>query len=143
MASNVLPLRLAMHPGMPVSELVEQASEQIRAGLRHQRYQLTNMRRDVGGGDADGRTLFGVSVNVMAFDYGLSFAGHRATAHNLSLGPVEDLSSRSTIAPTANRFGSTSMSIQRCTERRSRTLSPTVSAAADAVRRARTAGRQS
>ena len=35
--------------------------------------------------------LFGVSINVMPFDYGFSFAGHRATAHNLSLGPVEDL----------------------------------------------------
>ena len=50
------------------------------------------MRRDIGGGDADGRTLFGLSINVMPFDYGFSFAGHRATAHNLSLGPVEDLS---------------------------------------------------
>ena len=28
----------------------------------------------------------------MPFDYGFSFAGHRAIAHNLSLGPVEDLS---------------------------------------------------
>ena len=45
----------------------------------------------IGGGDADGRTLFGLSINVMPFDYGFSFAGHRATAHNLSLGPVEDL----------------------------------------------------
>ena len=92
MASNVLPLRLAIQPGMPVSDVVEQASKRIREGLRHQRYQLANMRRDAGGGDLDGRALFGVSVNVMAFDYGFSFAGHRATANNLSLGPVEDLS---------------------------------------------------
>ena len=28
----------------------------------------------------------------MPFDYDFSFAGNRATAHNLSLGPVEDLS---------------------------------------------------
>ena len=91
MASNVLPLRLAVHPGMPVSELLEQTSRQIRSSLPHQRYQLANMRRDIGGGDADGRTLFGLSINVMPFDYGFSFAGHRATAHNLSLGPVEDL----------------------------------------------------
>ena len=47
------------------------------------------MRRDAGGVE---RTLFGLSINVMPFDYGFSFAGHRATAHNLSLGPVEDLS---------------------------------------------------
>jgi hypothetical protein len=28
----------------------------------------------------------------MPFDYELRFAGHRTVAHNLSLGPVEDLS---------------------------------------------------
>ena len=91
MASNVLPLRLAVHPGMTVGELVEQASAQVRLGLEHQRYQLTDMRRDAGG-EADGRTLFGLSINVMAFDYGLKFAKSAAIAHNLSLGPVEDLS---------------------------------------------------
>ena len=60
-------------------------------GLEHQRYQLTDMRRDAGG-EADGRTLFGLSMNVMAFDYGLKFAKSSAIARNLSLGPVEDLS---------------------------------------------------
>ena len=91
MASNVLPLRLALSPSMTVLELVEQASRQIRSGLEHQHYQLTDMRRDAGG-DADSRTLFGLSINVMPFDYGLKFAKSPAVAHNLSLGPVEDLS---------------------------------------------------
>ena len=89
MASNVLPLRVSLQPSMAVSELLAQTSRQIRAGLEHQRYQLANIRRDTG--DIDARALFGLSINVMPFDYGFGFAGHRATAHNLSLGPVQDL----------------------------------------------------
>ncbi len=91
MASNVLPLRLAVHPAMTVLDVVGQASQRTRSGLQHQRYQLVDMRREVGG-DVDDRALFGLSINVMPFNYGFSFAGCRATAHNLSLGPVEDLS---------------------------------------------------
>ena len=91
MASNVVPLRLAVHPGMTVSEVIEQTSSEMRQALEHQRYQLADLRRDIGGNVGD-RTLFGLSVNVMPFDYDFSFAGNRATAHNLSLGPVEDLS---------------------------------------------------
>src|SRR5262249_41640970 len=35
---------------------------------------------------------YGASVNVMRFNYGFRFSGSRVTAHNLSLGPVEELS---------------------------------------------------
>ncbi len=35
--------------------------------------------------------LFGPAVNIMQFDYDFTFSGSRVTAHNLSLGPVEDL----------------------------------------------------
>src|SRR5262249_14180452 len=54
-------------------------------------YQITDLRRDVGG-TANGETLFGLNVNIMRFNYDFSFAGNNAVAHNLSLGPVEDLS---------------------------------------------------
>ncbi len=90
MVSNVLPLRLALQPGMSVAEVLDQTSRRLRSDLQHQRYQLADLRHDVGG-EVDGRTLFGVSINVMPFDYGFRFAGHGATANNLSLGPVEDL----------------------------------------------------
>jgi hypothetical protein len=53
--------------------------------LQHQHYQLADLRHDVGG-EVDGRTLFGVSINVMPFDYGFRFAGHGGVASNLSLG---------------------------------------------------------
>ena len=90
MASNVLPLRLTLQPGMTVADVVYQTSQRLRSDLQHQRYQLADLRHDVGG-EIDGRSLFGVSINVMPFDYEFRFAGHRATASNLSLGPVEDL----------------------------------------------------
>jgi len=91
MVSNVLPLRVAVRPDMTVSEALGQTSWQMRRVLKHQRYQITDLRRDVGG-IANGETLFGLSVNIMRFNYDFSFAGNNAVAHNLSLGPVEDLS---------------------------------------------------
>jgi nonribosomal peptide synthetase DhbF len=59
--------------------------------LDHQLYQLADLRRTLGG-SADDRSLFGLSLNFMRFDYDFRFAGHSAVAHNLSLGPVENLS---------------------------------------------------
>ncbi|MEI8151204.1 MAG: amino acid adenylation domain-containing protein, partial [Hyphomicrobiales bacterium] len=91
MASNVVALRLALHPGMTAAAVLDQTAQRLREALPRQRYQLTDMRRDVGG-DVDARGLFGLSINVMPFDYAFGFAGLSATAHNLSLGPVEDLS---------------------------------------------------
>ncbi|MFZ2139328.1 MAG: amino acid adenylation domain-containing protein, partial [Xanthobacteraceae bacterium] len=91
MISNVLPLRLAVHPSMTVSEVIGETSSQIRQGLQHQRYQIANLRRDFWG-IADGRSPFGLNVNIMRFDYGFRFAGNHVIAHNLSLGPVSDLS---------------------------------------------------
>src|SRR5262249_14634164 len=52
-------------------------------------YGITDLRRD---GGANGPPLFKFNVNIMRFNYGFSFAGHNAIAHNLSLGPVEYLS---------------------------------------------------
>ena len=90
MVSNVLPLRLALQPGMTVADVLDQTSQRLRSDRQHQRYQLADLRHDVGG-EVDGRSLFGVSINVMPFDYSFRFAGHGSVASNLSLGPVEDL----------------------------------------------------
>jgi len=91
MLSNVLPLRLTVHSGTSVSELIEQVAAQIRRGLLHQRYRTEDLNRDLGLLAHD-QKLFGTSVNVMAFDHELIFAGHRTTTRNLSNGPVEGLS---------------------------------------------------
>ncbi len=90
MVSNVLPLHLSIHPAMTVGQVLGQAATQIRQRLQHQRYQLADLRRDVGRVDNDG-SLYGVSANIMRFDHDFQFSGHQALVHNLSLGPVEDL----------------------------------------------------
>ena len=89
MLSNVLPLRLTVHPRMSPLELIEQVARHIRRGLLHQRYRTEDLHRDLGLLARD-QKLFGTSVNVMAFDHELLFAGHHTTTRNLSNGPVQD-----------------------------------------------------
>ncbi|MEU8893069.1 amino acid adenylation domain-containing protein, partial [Streptomyces sp. NPDC048442] len=91
MVSNVLPLRIAIKPGITVEELLHQVSAEMRAALKHQRYQFEDLRRDLGM-LADDRRLVGPHVNIMMFDYDLTFAGHSARPHNLSIGPADDIS---------------------------------------------------
>ncbi|MCX4671461.1 amino acid adenylation domain-containing protein [Streptomyces sp. NBC_01381] len=90
MVMNVLPLRLTVTPQATFAELTRQVVLGIRAARRHQRYRYEDIRRDLGL-LGDGRSLVGPLVNVMPFDYGLTFAGARTDAHNLSAGPVDDL----------------------------------------------------
>ena len=89
MVSNVLPLRVPIRPNMTVSEVLVQTSGQMHRVLKHQHYGITDLRRDSG---VNSSPLFRFNVNIMRFNYGFSFAEHGAIAHNLSLGPVEDLS---------------------------------------------------
>ncbi|MCC3775537.1 AMP-binding protein, partial [Streptomyces sp. UNOB3_S3] len=78
MVMNVLPLRFTVTPDTTFAELAHQADLGIRAARRHQRHRLAEPVR-------------APQVNVMPFDYGLTFAGAPSTAHNLSGGPVDDL----------------------------------------------------
>ncbi|MEV0938463.1 amino acid adenylation domain-containing protein [Streptomyces phaeochromogenes] len=89
--SNVVPLRVRVTPGDSLAELVAQATRATRAALKHQRYRYEDIRRDLGR-LGEGQTLTGPVVNIMDFDYDLDFAGLRTTAHNLSNGPVDELS---------------------------------------------------
>jgi nonribosomal peptide synthetase DhbF len=91
MLSNVLPLRLMVRPNANLVELMQQVAQQIRRGLLHQRYRTEDLRRDLGL-LANGERLFSTSVNIILFDYDLSFAGNAITVHNLSHGPLHDLS---------------------------------------------------
>ena len=74
-----------------VAELIAETTRRMRQVFRHQRYDMTNLRRDLGRVDSD-RRVFGPTVNFMPFDYDLRFGGHPSIAHNLTNGPVEDLS---------------------------------------------------
>ncbi|MDI1442657.1 myxochelin non-ribosomal peptide synthetase MxcG [Polyangium sp. 6x1] len=90
MVMNIVPLRVAVSKETSLSGLVRAVAEEMRALRPHLRYRYEQLRRDlklIGGA----RRLFGPVVNIMPFDYDLRFAGHRAIAHNISAGPVEDL----------------------------------------------------
>ncbi|HTX85470.1 MAG TPA: amino acid adenylation domain-containing protein, partial [Streptosporangiaceae bacterium] len=89
MTSNILPIRLTVRWRTSVEELVRQTSTAVRDALRHQRYQHTDIRRDLNL--VDGGALFGLIVNVMSFDYKMRFGDAVVVAHNLSNGPVDDL----------------------------------------------------
>ncbi|MCS0637585.1 amino acid adenylation domain-containing protein [Streptomyces sp. LP05-1] len=91
MVRNVLPLRIPGGGRDSPRELAARAAAELRACLPHQRYRYEQLRRDlklVGGG----RRLSGPGVNIMPFEYDLRFAGLPSTVHNLSAGPVDDLS---------------------------------------------------
>ncbi|MCX4744976.1 amino acid adenylation domain-containing protein [Kitasatospora sp. NBC_01287] len=91
MLTNILPLRLSARADLSVRELVRRTSATARAALRHQRYRYEDLRRDLGLVGGTGGHLVGPIVNIMSFDYDLSFGGHPATVHSLAGGPVEDL----------------------------------------------------
>uniref|UniRef100_UPI001CCD3F2C non-ribosomal peptide synthetase n=1 Tax=Streptomyces sp. LS1784 TaxID=2851533 RepID=UPI001CCD3F2C len=91
MVANVVPLRLRVHPEQGLSALARQVAEEVAALRRHQRHRSEDLRRELDPAGSE-RVLFGPVVNIMSFYYHLDFAGVRATVHNLSNGPVEDLS---------------------------------------------------
>lgn len=90
MCSNILPLRLALEAGVPMADLFTQVSGGIRQLLRHERYRLEDLRRDMGL-NPDEPEPYGVSVNFMAFDHDLRVEGNRAPIHSLRNGPINDL----------------------------------------------------
>ncbi|MGR8007037.1 amino acid adenylation domain-containing protein [Streptomyces hypolithicus] len=90
MVMNVLPLRLTVAPDTTLAALTRQVVLAVRAARRHQRYRIEDIRRDHGL-LGEGRAPVGPLVNIMPFDYDLSFGGVTATPHNLSAGPVDDL----------------------------------------------------
>ncbi|MDR6979071.1 amino acid adenylation domain-containing protein [Streptomyces sp. 3330] len=91
MVSNELPLRVGISPDMTVGDVLRTVSAELRKLLRHQRYPYGDLRRDLRLLD-EGRHLFGPMINIMPFDFDVTFAGHPLTVHNMSNGPVGDLS---------------------------------------------------
>ena len=88
--SNVAPIRVAVDSDTPFGELARRMARFLREGLRHQRYRIADIRRDLRRLD---QPLYEVLVNVMAFEYDMTFAGARVVAHhNLGIGPISDLS---------------------------------------------------
>ncbi|NUP30314.1 MAG: AMP-binding protein, partial [Streptomycetaceae bacterium] len=91
MMSNVLPLRLAVRPETTLGELVAQIDARVHAAVRHQRFRGEELLREMGLAGA-AEAVFSPVVNFMGFAQDVAFAGHPATAYNMSMGPITDLS---------------------------------------------------
>ncbi|WP_338925281.1 amino acid adenylation domain-containing protein [Mycetohabitans endofungorum] len=89
MVANTVPLRFRFEPEINLVSLMRQAAKEIQSALQYQRYPSEALQRQLGL--APGQLLFGIKVNVMPFDYELSFGEHSSTNHNLLAGPVDDL----------------------------------------------------
>ncbi|MBM2619519.1 amino acid adenylation domain-containing protein [Actinoplanes sp. LDG1-06] len=90
MTSNVVPVRVRVEAGATVTDIVRQASGQLRAALRHQRYRYEDLRRDQGA-LADGRRLLGPRINIVTFNYDFDFGGAPVTVETLAIGHDDDL----------------------------------------------------
>ncbi|WP_261763840.1 non-ribosomal peptide synthetase [Pseudonocardia asaccharolytica] len=90
MASTVLPLRLAVHPGLTARELLAAVDTAVGAAAAHARVPGEELARDLGlaGGL---RELVGPTVNVLPFDRDLAVPGLDVDVVNHALGPVHDL----------------------------------------------------
>ncbi|MEU0009544.1 condensation domain-containing protein, partial [Streptomyces sp. NPDC006314] len=83
MMMNGVPLTLTLPPGSTLPELLRHTADRVRTVLAHQRFRGELLRR-AGG--------LRPVVNVMTFDYSLTFGGHPVTAHNISKRRIEGLS---------------------------------------------------
>ena len=90
MVSTIVPLRLDVTPDLSVDDLARQVSERVRALLPHQRFRPEDLRRELGL-HRDSR-LAGPTINILPIEGGLVFGEHTGTLHNLSVGPVDDMS---------------------------------------------------
>ena len=88
MTSNVLPLRLTLQPGRSFTEIVGLVATEIRKVLNHRRYMKEDIYREF---QALGMS-FGPSVNVMAFDSDIDFAGLPTKVQSLTTGAPPELS---------------------------------------------------
>ncbi|MBV9011461.1 MAG: amino acid adenylation domain-containing protein, partial [Pseudonocardiales bacterium] len=91
MVSNVLPLRLALHPSMTPSELIVHVTQEVGQLLKHQRYRGEDLHRDRGLPGNLG-TTFAPLINIMSFDHDLHFAGCRIASRHIFYDLMVDLS---------------------------------------------------
>ncbi|MFB9503745.1 amino acid adenylation domain-containing protein [Streptomyces aurantiacus] len=90
MLANAVPVRLTIRSDMPLRDLLAQVDDRMREAVEHQRYRGEDLHRDLGLSRGPG-SVFSPVVNLIGFDYDITFAGHRCVAHNLSFPLGADL----------------------------------------------------
>ncbi|MEU6622903.1 amino acid adenylation domain-containing protein [Streptomyces litmocidini] len=91
MSSNVVPLRIRIDPEDSLGALVRSVGAEVKHGLRHQLTRYEDLCRDAGVVDGS-RRLAAPVLNIMGFHGELTVCGHPTVNHNVSNGPVDDLS---------------------------------------------------
>ncbi|HEY4454713.1 MAG TPA: amino acid adenylation domain-containing protein [Pseudonocardiaceae bacterium] len=87
--ANVLPMRTTIRPAEPFADIARRAGKDLADALTAQRFRGEDLARELGlRGDQE---LFGWHLNIVPFDFGLSFAGAKAELCPLALGPINDL----------------------------------------------------
>jgi pristinamycin I synthase 3 and 4 len=90
MMSKVLPLRLTLAPEDRLQDLFALTYKRIQQMVRHQRYSVEDLRRDLGVRPND-PGLYGTTLNVVSFDYSVRFAGCAAMVRNVGNWREDDL----------------------------------------------------
>ncbi|WP_256105560.1 non-ribosomal peptide synthetase [Streptomyces sp. ODS05-4] len=90
MVSNVVPLRLAVRPGMTVAELLAHTAERIGEAVAHSRYRAEDLAKDLGLAEGVAE-LVGPTVNVLPGTDWLRFGEHTSDLRPQWLGAVSDL----------------------------------------------------
>ncbi|MFK4105330.1 amino acid adenylation domain-containing protein, partial [Streptomyces sp. NPDC019531] len=90
MVANMVPLRVGIRPDTTIAELVRQIADDVDEMRAHQRYRGEDIQRDRGL-PPGARAAFTPVINILPFRYGLTFAGHDSSTHNISRRMVEDL----------------------------------------------------
>ncbi|WP_134663255.1 MULTISPECIES: non-ribosomal peptide synthetase [unclassified Amycolatopsis] len=92
MMANYLPLKMQVTPAMTPQLLLKQASRELARTLKHQRYHVNQIRRDIGVRSDERRPFGGPFVNVLPADPGLRLGDCVTRVRNLSTGITNDLS---------------------------------------------------
>ncbi|MBO3751124.1 amino acid adenylation domain-containing protein, partial [Streptosporangiaceae bacterium NEAU-GS5] len=90
MMSKVLPLRLRLRQDMSLDQLVAHVSAEVSDVLRHQRYRVEELRRNLAL-PGDDSMFFGPLLNIMRFDQRVTFGPCTAELRHFMTGRVEDL----------------------------------------------------
>ncbi|GGS49643.1 non-ribosomal peptide synthetase [Actinokineospora fastidiosa] len=90
MVLNVVPVWVPVGGDVSLVGLTALVAAEIRGGRAHHRYRYERLRRDLRLVASD-RKLFGPSMNIMPFDYGLRFGDSPGVVRNVSAGLVEDM----------------------------------------------------
>ncbi|MDV6305700.1 amino acid adenylation domain-containing protein [Rhodococcus cerastii] len=94
MMSNVVPLRIGVEPGVTVKELLRRVQVELTGALRHQRFRVEDMQREIGGSAdtaAAGRGAFGPTVNIMMYNSTIRLGDVIGEYRVLSSGPIDDM----------------------------------------------------